>query len=448
MTALPSSAQSRLRTRFLQRSASVLVAIALIGGMTVVNTPIASAAAPTTPLEDFCFVLTTRANDIVGRLSASARVTLIRGDCDEVFREPPSAIAFFANSPKKTVKFRMHHLCEGAPVGMDPGPDTKDFLYFSLSRDGDPVNFNVLKMKTVEFNDETGPVDISLDGSSVELDLLRVGQNRDLCLWDATIQTSLTDFVMVADVAGIYVLDVVLQDFDDVEAYNLKGEWRVEVGQLAQPLTPGPVLSDPTASTVATAVEQSAAAGVEGTSSAVLVRNGEVVPVTSTLSSGVGPRGGVVLEAAGLRAAVASSSGARADVGVIVPLSGELEVSIVSGLVPGAVVEVWVNSSPRLVAAARVPDDHAEGDTLTIAVPLGAPLDGGEPIEGGAHTLQIRMYTDAGFEVLATGITVGGVVPTRVPAGEGPVSPAGLLFVLLGAAGFIGLAVRRTAVSG
>jgi hypothetical protein len=133
---------------------------------------------------------------------------------------------------------------------------------------------------------------------------------------------------------------------------------------------------------------------------------------------------------------------------VIVSPSGGLEVSIVSGLVPGAVVEVWVNSSPRLVAAARVPDDHAEGDTLRIAVPLGAPLDGGAPIEGGAHTLQIRMFTDAGFEVLATGITVGGVVPTRVPAGEGPVRPAGLLFVLLGAAGFIGLAVRRTVVSG
>jgi hypothetical protein len=213
-------------------------------------------------------------------------------------------------------------------------------------------------------------------------------------------------------------------------------------------MTPDPVASDPMASSVAVAVAQSAAAGVEGTSSAVLVRNDEVVPVSSRVSPSVGRRGGVVLEAEGLRAAVASSSGARAGSGVIVPLSGDLEVSIVGGLVPGAVVEVWVNSTPRLVAAARVPGDYAEGDTLTFMVPLGAPLDGGEPIEGGAHTLQVRMYTDAGFEVLSTGITVGGVVPTRVPAGEGPVRSGGVLFVLFGAAGLVGLAVRRTVVSG
>ena len=55
---------------------------------------------------------------------------------------------------------------------------------------------------------------------------------------------------------------------------------------------------------------------------------------------------------------------------------------------------------------------------------------------------------EAGFEVLATGITVGGVVPAEVPAGGGPVRPAGVLFALLGAAGFVGLAVRRTVVSG
>ncbi len=209
----------------------------------------------------------------------------------------------------------------------------------------------------------------------------------------------------------------------------------------------GSTMPDPTASTVATAVEQSVAAGVEGTSSAVLVRDGEVVPVVSLVSPGVGPRGGVVLEADGLRATVASSAGARPGSGVIVPPSGDLAVSIVAGLVPGVVVEVWVNSTPRLVAAARVPDTYEEGDALAFTVPLGAPLDGGEPIGSGAHTLQIRMYTDAGFEVLATGITVGGVVPTRVSAGGGPVRLDGVLFALLGAAGLIGLAVRRTVVS-
>ena len=205
---------------------------------------------------------------------------------------------------------------------------------------------------------------------------------------------------------------------------------------------------DSTVSSVAMAVAQAAAVGVEGTSSAVLIRNDEVVPVVSRVLPSVGPRGGVALDAEGLRATVASASGARVETGVVVSPSGDLEVSVVSGLVPGAVVEVWVNSSPRLVAAARVPGDHAEGDALTLTVPLGAPLDGGEPIEAGAHTLQIRMFTDAGFEVLATGITVGGVVPAGVPAGEGPVRLDGVLFALLGAAGLVGLAVRRTVVSG
>jgi hypothetical protein len=210
----------------------------------------------------------------------------------------------------------------------------------------------------------------------------------------------------------------------------------------------GSTMPDPTVSSVAVAVEQSAAAGVEGTSNAVLIRRDAVVPVVSRVSSGVGARGGVVLEADGLRATVASSSGARAGSGVIVPPSGDLEVSIVGGLAPGAVVEVWVNSTPRLVAAALVPDTYEEGDSLDFTVPLGAPLDGGEPVEDGAHTLQVRMYTDAGFEVLSTGITVGGVVPTRIPAGSGPVRLDGVLFALLGAAGLVGLAVRRTVVSG
>ncbi len=220
----------------------------------------------------------------------------------------------------------------------------------------------------------------------------------------------------------------------------------------SDPVSPGaPALEqapDSTVSSVAMAVAQAAAVGVEGTSSAVLIRNDEVVPVVSRVLPSVGPRGGVALDAEGLRATVASASGARVETGVVVSPSGDLEVSVVSGLVPGAVVEVWVNSSPRLVAAARVPDDHAEGDSLTLTVPLGAPLDGGEPIEAGAHTLQVRMYTNAGFEVLATGITVGGVVPAGVPAGGGPVGPDGVLFVLLGAAGLVGLAVRRTVVSG
>jgi hypothetical protein len=182
----------------------------------------------------------------------------------------------------------------------------------------------------------------------------------------------------------------------------------------------GVVAPDPIAGVVATAVEQSAAAGVEGTSSALLVRDREVLPLTSSLSSDAGPRGGVVLEAEGLTVTVASAVGARADSGVIVPAGGEVQCVLCGDFVPGSVVEAWVNSDPRLSAAVRIPDDAQDGDCHQLAVPTGSPLDGGGAIEEGAHTLQLRMYTDSGFTVLSTGITIGALVPAGVPTGGGP----------------------------
>jgi hypothetical protein len=203
---------------------------------------------------------------------------------------------------------------------------------------------------------------------------------------------------------------------------------------------------DPLAADVATAVAQSTAAGVAGTSSGLLVRGGAVVPVSSSLASGVGPRGGVVLEADGLTVSVASAVGARPGSGVVVPTGGSLECSLCGDFVPGSVVEAWVNSDPRLAAAVRIPADAEDGDCHLLAVPTGAPLDGGGPIEAGEHTLQLRMYTQDGFAVLSTGITIGGVSPTGVPAGEGssPLSGAlGALLLMLAASG-LGLGALRS----
>jgi hypothetical protein len=198
--------------------------------------------------------------------------------------------------------------------------------------------------------------------------------------------------------------------------------------------------------TVAVVADQVAASGVEGSSTGVRVRGSEVLPVTSRLSGAVGPRGGVALSSDGLEVRVASVLGARADAGVLVPSNGVFEASVTGALVPGSVVEVWINSEPRLVAAAEVPED---GDTTTIAIPTGTPLDGGEPIEDGEHTLELRMFTEDGFEVVATGITVGQAVPTRIPAGEGPVPFDRVLplLALLGAAGVV-VAGRRLVTAG
>jgi hypothetical protein len=114
----------------------------------------------------------------------------------------------------------------------------------------------------------------------------------------------------------------------------------------------------------------------------------------------------------------------------------------------GAVVEARVNASPRLVAAVQVRGDDEDGDVLTFTVPLGAAHGGAEPIEDGEPALQLRRYTVAGFELLATGDTVGGAVPPAVPAGGGPVRLDAVLIALLGATWLVGFAVRRSVVSG
>jgi hypothetical protein len=84
----------------------------------------------------------------------------------------------------------------------------------------------------------------------------------------------------------------------------------------------------------------------------------------------------------------------------------------------------------------------------TFTIPVVAPLDGGGPISAGAHTLQLALPTAPGMQAVNVGVTVGGLVPSRVPAGEGPTVPVGLVaFGLLAAAG-AALAVRRQVVAG
>lgn len=121
--------------------------------------------------------------------------------------------------------------------------------------------------------------------------------------------------------------------------------------------------------------------------------------------------GGTSAVSDGLEVEVGSEIGARSNAGVVVPSGGTLGGSVTGPLVPGSVVEVSINSQPRLVAAAEVPEDAG---TVTFAIPTGAPLDGGEAIK--------RMHIEDGFEIVATGITIAQVTPTRIPAGEGPAS--------------------------
>ncbi len=192
---------------------------------------------------------------------------------------------------------------------------------------------------------------------------------------------------------------------------------------------------DPTESAIATAVEQ--AAGLTGMSS-LLVSGGAVVPTTTTAARGAGPRGGVVIEdeGQGFRVTIATAGGVDPSAGLLVPEGGEIVCEICVRLAAGTTIEAHIYSEPRLAAAVRVPLDY-DPDTFVcplLRIPVGAPLDGGGTITPGVHTLQLRMHTEDGFQVLSTGITIGAPVPTSVPTGEGP-KPATVLLLLAGALG-------------
>jgi hypothetical protein len=178
----------------------------------------------------------------------------------------------------------------------------------------------------------------------------------------------------------------------------------------------------------------------------VLVRGGELVEVTSSLAAGVGPRGGVVLEAEGLKVTLFADGGAGADTGVVVPPSGEIECEVCAAFAAGDTIEAWMYSSPQLVAAVQVPADH-DDDCILLRIPVGEPLSG-DPIAAGEHTLQLRMPGEDGLEVLATGVTVGPAVPASVPAGDGPLGRGLLGLVGLLAAAGAALAARRLVVTG
>ena len=199
---------------------------------------------------------------------------------------------------------------------------------------------------------------------------------------------------------------------------------------------------------VSVAVEQ--AVELTGTES-VLVRGSVPVPVTTTVSRDAGPRGGLVIEdeTKDLSVTVTTSAGVSETAGVVVPESGEVVCEICARLAAGSVVEAWIYSEPRLAAAVRVEVDAEEGTCPFLRIPTGTPLGGGDAIEAGVHTLQLRMYTEDGFEVLAFPITVGAPVPTSVPSGEGPAVPGGLLAGVAGLALAAGLAgLRRRSHAG
>jgi len=158
------------------------------------------------------------------------------------------------------------------------------------------------------------------------------------------------------------------------------------------------------------------------------------------LSASAPGRDQVRYETDGIRVTLQGGPGTDVARGLVANPAGEIACEVcITGLTAGQVVEVWLFSTPRLVAAHLT--DDAECQLFTV--PLSSPLDGDGPVAAGAHTLQFTLATASGLEAVNVGLTVGGLVPTSVPAGEGPVTPYALVALML----VVLLGIRRAAVT-
>jgi hypothetical protein len=99
-------------------------------------------------------------------------------------------------------------------------------------------------------------------------------------------------------------------------------------------------------------------------------------------------------------------------------------------------------SDPLLVAAWRIEDLPCQ----RFVIPPAAPLDGAGPVPAGAHTLQLALPIASGMQAVNVGVAVGGVVPTRIPAGEGRGVPVGPFALVAGLVLAAGAAARRHVV--
>jgi len=142
----------------------------------------------------------------------------------------------------------------------------------------------------------------------------------------------------------------------------------------------------------------------------------------------------------GIQVTFTGGVGSDATRGLVANPNGEIICEICVALAAGQVIEAWMFSEPRLVAAHRVEDLPCQ----RFAIPVVAPLDGGGPVAAGAHTLQLTLPTAQGMQAVNVGVTVGGPVPARVPAGEGPALPVALLF----AVGLVAVAGLRRLAAG
>lgn len=144
---------------------------------------------------------------------------------------------------------------------------------------------------------------------------------------------------------------------------------------------------------------------------------------TTTALTVSAPSAGVVrYQTDGLIVTLSGANGTSASGGLVATPQGTVECEVCAFLAAGGVIEAWMFSEPRLVAAWRVEELEtflAGLPCQRFTIPVGAPLDGGGAVPVGVHTLQLQLPTSAGTQAVNVGVTVGSVVPTAVRAGEG-----------------------------
>jgi len=199
----------------------------------------------------------------------------------------------------------------------------------------------------------------------------------------------------------------------------------------------------PTGTTTSTTVGPTWVAAPDGTSPALTpgvvewrLEDGTEAPLMRTSA---GPNT-IRYSGDGIQVTFTGAPGSNPTRGLIADENGQVECEICAFLAAGGVIEAWMFSEPRLVAAWRVEDLPCQRFTI----PVGAPLDGGGPIPAGTHTLQLVLPTASGLQAVNVGVSVGPLRPVSVRAGEGPSGPIRSdATVLLGALALTLLTVQR-----
>jgi len=148
---------------------------------------------------------------------------------------------------------------------------------------------------------------------------------------------------------------------------------------------------------------------------ALLVRGGELVALRSLIDPNAGPAGGVIIEDddGTLRVTVATDAGVDPEVGLGTTGDGEIFCEICALLAAGSSVDGFIYSTPRLggsVVVETTITDISDGECPLLRIRLSTPADGGPPIAPGSHTLQLRMTTADGLEIVALPLTISAAV--------------------------------------